>query len=280
MKQGGKSSGSMKTKSWLLWMLALLLVLCAAVYQRLTGPSYPVRGTAQVNSLEVAFRLPRSHESTGDAEVRLSVPEPEVQGKMEYRRFRSNDDWSRLVMERQGEHLVARIPMQPPAGKVMYRIVLRRKGGAAVPLTTEPVIIRFRGPVPPWILYPHILLMFVAMLISTRAGLEVISKGPGVYPLTLWTIFSLVLGGLILGPIVQKYAFGAFWTGWPLGQDLTDNKTVIAALFWFVALWRLKKNRDATNWALAAAVVLMAVYAIPHSVLGSELDYTRMDKMQ
>jgi hypothetical protein len=35
---------------------------------------------------------------------------------------------------------------------------------------------------------------------------------------------------------------------------------------------------NSQKWALIAAFVTMAVYLIPHSVLGSELDYKKMDK--
>ena len=34
---------------------------------------------------------------------------------------------------------------------------------------------------------------------------------------------------------VQKAAFGAYWTGFPFGYDLTDNKTVLMWLAWVLA---------------------------------------------
>jgi hypothetical protein len=82
------------------------------------------------------------------------------------------------------------------------------------------------------------------------------------------------VGGLILGPVVQKYAFGAYWTGWPFGQDLTDNKTLVAWIFWAIALWRLHKNPANRTWPAIAMVVLLLVFLIPHSMFGSELDYS------
>jgi hypothetical protein len=267
----------MQKRSILLWVAALILVLFAAVYQRLTGPSYPVRGETEVSHTPITFRLPRSHGGSGPAEVRIKVPDTELMGTIRLRRFRSDDAWLDQSMERQSDSLIAYIPHQPPAGKVMYQILLRGEVGEAVPLTSEPVIIRFRADVPIAILYPHIFLMFLAMLVSTRSGLEAISKGPGVYRFSLWTTVFLVLGGLVLGPVVQKFAFGAFWTGWPFGHDLTDNKTIAAAAAWIVALWRLRKDRTAVGWAIAAAVILFAVYMIPHSVLGSELDYRQIE---
>jgi peptidoglycan/LPS O-acetylase OafA/YrhL len=85
------------------------------------------------------------------------------------------------------------------------------------------------------------------------------------------TIIFLIIGGFILGPIVQKYSFGQFWTGWPLGEDLTDNK-VLAALIAFGIAWFLRKKSYAKWLAIGAALVMLAVYLIPHSANGSELD--------
>ena len=84
----------------------------------------------------------------------------------------------------------------------------------------------------------------------------------------------MFFGGLIFGPVVQKFAFGAYWTGWPFGQDLTDNKTLIAFIFWVIALIRIWRNREKRGWILVAAIVLLVIFLIPHSMFGSELDYS------
>ena len=75
---------------------------------------------------------------------------------------------------------------------------------------------------------------------------------------------------------MQKYAFGAYWTGFPLGTDLTDNKTLIAMVGWGVAWFMNRKGREGRGWIVLAAVLMLAIYLIPHSVLGSELDYTKL----
>jgi hypothetical protein len=98
------------------------------------------------------------------------------------------------------------------------------------------------------------------------------------------TLGLMTVGGMILGPIVQKYAFGAFWTGFPWGYDLTDNKTLIMCLVWIGACAVLgwKPRTPTPTWrgrlaVLAAAVVMTGVYLIPHSLRGSELDYSAVD---
>jgi len=58
----------------------------------------------------------------------------------------------------------------------------------------------------------------------------------------------------------------------PFGWDLTDNKTLIAFLFWlFAVIMNLKKERPL--YIVLASLILLLVYSIPHSLFGSELDY-------
>ena len=176
-------------------------------------------------------------------------------------------------MLRQGDRLVGYLPKQPPAGKLDYRVVLN-DGGRDVSLTGEtPVVIRFKGHVPLGVLLAHVIVMFAAMLLSTRAGLAALDKTDRPRVFAFWTIVLLFVGGFVLGPLVQKLAFGTWWTGVPLGWDLTDNKTLIAMVIWIVALAAGRKGRGARGWILAASVLMLVVFLIPHSLLGSELKY-------
>lgn len=169
---------------------------------------------------------------------------------------------------------MSNLPKQAAAGKIEYTVILTTATGTRLPLNESPIVMRFKGPVPIGILAPHIVCMFLSMLLATRTGLEAVAKRKAAQRFAIWTAGLLFVGGLILGPIVQKYAFGAFWTGWPFGHDLTDNKTAVAMLFWVVSIWRGWKGKDAHRWYISAAVVHLLVYLIPHSVLGSELDYS------
>jgi hypothetical protein len=242
----------------------------------MTGPTYAVKGVFRSDVREMVFRLPRMHAGAGDAEIRLPMPDQAVGGTLGFRRFRSHDAWSQQPLQRSGDLLIGRIPHQPPAGKVMYRVLLGGLDEPPIALTGDPVIIRFRGDVPAGILVAHVVVIFAGMFLSTRAGLEALCKRRRTFEFTVAALSCLVVGGLILGPVVQKYAFDAFWTGWPSGHDLTDNKIAVVVFFWLVALWRLKKRRSNRTWPVVAALITLTVWLIPHSLLGSELDYTQM----
>jgi hypothetical protein len=162
-------------------------------------------------------------------------------------------------------------PLMPPAGKLEYRVELA-KGDARVAFPERPAITRFKGPVPLWVLIPHVAAMFFGMLFSTRAALAALFGGP-TRRWGLITVLLLVVGGFILGPVVQKLAFGAYWTGIPWGWDLTDNKTLFAGAAWLVAAWQMRGGREARAAAVVAALITLLVFAIPHSVWGSEVKW-------
>jgi hypothetical protein len=159
------------------------------------------------------------------------------------------------------------------AGKLAYRAVLNDQGKDIVLTGDEPIVIRFKGPVPTALLLAHVLVIFAAMLFSTRAGIAALDRGSDPRRLAAWTAVLFFVGGFILGPLMQKFAFDAWWTGFPLGRDLTDSKTLFAMLAWVVALVAGRGGRKNRGWVLAASVVTLIVFLIPHSLLGSELRY-------
>jgi len=256
-----------------LWIFSIIFTILTAYYQRRTGPTYPEISRITIDNQTFKNKLITTFGGDGDAEIRLNVPNDNFSAFINYKRYKSYDDWIQADLIIEGDKLIASIPHQPPAGKVIYQIFLTNEE-EKIPLTEDPVIIRFKGAVPAYFLIPHILIIFLAMVFSNRTAAEVLVKGKKTFQYTGLTVIFLLIGGMILGPVIQKYAFGAFWTGWPAGQDLTDNKTAVSFILWVVAYFQLRKNRTKGIWALIAAIVLLAIYLIPHSVLGSEIDYT------
>jgi len=273
-------------RSILLWTLALLITLGSAYYQRKTGPTYPVDGTVAVGSTTVDYTLTRTHGGDGDQVVPFFADPGTVNGAVVYRRYKTDDPWTRNALVARGDSLFGTLPHQPPAGKLEYFVELAQGESLLRVPETESVVTRFKGAVPLGVLIPHVIAMFLAMLISTRAGLEALrSEGRPRKHLFL-TIGFLLIGGFIFGPIVQKYAFGEYWTGFPFGMDLTDNKTLIALVAWLIALaaiWKkdVLREHPARRWfVVAASVVMLLIFLIPHSMMGSEIDYKEMDRMK
>ena len=259
-------------KNALFWLLAFVLTLILAVYQRLSGPTYPIRGSETVAGKTARYKFNRSWTSYRPLPVSVFLAEDGLELRLHHRRFpfSADENWTVVAMKKKDGMFQAEVPGQPAAGKVAYKVEATAKGKHAWLNRGQPVVARFKGEVPTVLLIFHVLFMFAAMLLAFRTGLEALRRDGRWQKLVLWTLAVTFFGGLILGPLVQKYAFGAFWTGFPLGGDLTDSKTLFAVLFWLAAFFLRKKSRW---WPLAATVLMVTVYLIPHSMLGSELNY-------
>lgn len=272
-------------KKTLVWMVAVLLTLGSSVYQRMTGPTNPLR-----LSVETAaggredFRLPRSG---GPEAVRVAVPVRDAamysgastaQASAAYLYYRhfpevAGEDYARREMRVTGAgEWEAWLPALPAAAKWQYYVEAE---GRTYPAAGEAVVIRYKGHVPAACLIPHILFMFLSMLFVTVAGGFALCRVATYKKYLYLGLASLLLGGFVFGPLVQHYAFGPYWTGFPLGTDLTDNKTLIMLLA-LMAAWGCEvfgQKFAARRWVTVAAVlVVWAVFLIPHSLRGSERD--------
>ena len=258
-------------KKILFWTLAVLITFSAIIYQRKTGPTYDKKVNVNIEGAEFQFKLVRSHGGETNCPVVLSVPDDEITGKLVFRLYPTNNNWTIVEMERLDDVLTAFLPNLPPAGKYEYKIVLE-KDGKIYPLNNgKPVIIRFKGDVPASILAPHVILMFIAMFLGNLAGIMALFKYPKFRLYTKLTFWTLLVGGLIFGPWVQFHAFGEAWAGVPFAWDLTDNKTLVAFIFWLIALL-MNRKKEQPAYTVVAAIVMLIIYSIPHSMYGSQLD--------
>ncbi len=277
-------------KKAILWSLAFIITIAAAIYQRQTGPTYPQKMDITLNDKDYELRLVRSLALDEKSVVKLKISDTTVKARLFVKRFKTDEEYQVVDFEYRvypvnsflmnkvfkvynEEGFFADVPQQPAAGKIQYYFEITDSKGTRSYFEDAPVVIRFKGGVPGFILLPHVLCMFMAMLFSTLAGLMSIIKFPLYKQYGVLTLILFIAGGMVLGPIVQYYAFGDLWTGIPFGWDLTDNKTLIALVFWILAVV-MNRNKERPLYTALAAFILLLIYSIPHSLFGSELDYS------
>ena len=254
-------------KKYVYWLLAIVITLVLSIYQRMTGPTHPKRVAVELDGESYKIKLPRSGVQHDEILTLKDVPS-NTNAQLHYRRYPTSDDYTTVNFVWKDGECQALLPVQPVAGKLQYYITVDGKDY----LADEPLVMRFRNDVPAYILVPHILLMFAAMLFAVYTFLLVITRKTYRRWLKI-TVGTLFVGGFILGPLVQHVAFGPWWAGFPYGTDLTDNKTLLSFLFFVAALATMKWKYN--KWVVGLAVLFMIViFSIPHSTYGSEYDYT------
>lgn len=205
---------------------------------------------------------------------------------MHYKRYQTNDPITPLAFQLDGsQQFTAQLPVQPAAGKMEYFITGTIDGKAfQIPEKGEDnIVLRYKDPVPDLILIPHVTMMIIVIIFGIRAGLGAATDDGTMRKWTVVAFTAMTVGGMILGPLVQKSAFGEYWTGFPFGGDFTDNKMLIMWIAWALALaiigFKPKKKENVSRASvMLAALVMTAVYLIPHSMGGSTLDYEKVDQ--
>lgn len=266
-------------KSFLFWVLAIIITLSAVVFQRKTGPTNPKLVSFLFDSVLCKTALVRTLEIEGvtsNIELEIDGISNETNLQFFYKRYPSDEEFSPVMAIQSADLFTVKLPSQPPAGKIAYYLVLSNENSTVEVNINNPVILRFKKGVPAGVLLPHILLMFLAMLFANYTGIIAFTNSDKLKKYTLFTLISLIIGGLIFGPFVQYFAFGQFWTGWPLGEDLTDNKTLFLVIFWLVA-YLLNRKKPRKYLIIIAAILTLAVYSIPHSTRGSEYKYSKSE---
>lgn len=264
-------------KKIILWIFAAILTMGAVIYQRATGPTYPKKETVTLNNKDYKLKLIRSHGGDDDAVITLNIDDEKVTANLFYKNYppKADEKWQvnsfTHIKQKDASNMQASLPHQAPAGKLLYYVEISDSKTKRFISKDKPIVIRFKGGVPSYILIPHIIFMFLAYLFANVAGLFAAFKIPQFKLFTRLTLIVIFWGGMVLGPIVQKFAFLEYWAGVPFGWDLTDNKLLIAFLAWLIAFFinRKKENRIVV---IIATVVTLVIFSIPHSMFGSELN--------
>ncbi len=90
-----------------------------------------------------------------------------------------------------------------------------------------------------------------------------------IYSSVFWAWVLFAFSTIFLGYFVAKAAFGKGWNGIPIGDDITDNKSLFTAIFWGILLILTKKEliteRKFCFWVIIGIIITTIVYLIPHS---------------
>lgn len=263
----------------MLWVIAVIITVLSILYQNTTGPTYPKKGNIVFGGKQIDYKLDRSALINKECPVKIYTNDSLIKGSLIWKRYNTKDNESSKPMRYENGYLVAELDKQDKmAEKLQYYIQLSTN----LPGTQNVdqlgyipdkngVVIRFRGDVPFMIIILHIIFIFAFELMSLKTGMEFFRKEPKYKKYTYWTLLLAVIGGFILGPLVQYYAFGEWWTGFPFGIDLTDNKMVISFIAWVAALIALYKSKKPGYWVLGAAIITLGIFLIPHSVLSGNV---------
>jgi len=176
-----------------------------------------------------------------------------------------------------------KIPRFPWTTKLLYRFVTPPGDGAKTGPGNkeiilareeqEPLMLRFKGSIPALVLYPHIVFMFIGicfLMLAMWCAANMLRgrEEPFAARKAWWAWAAMFVGGIPFGILMNYFTFDVYWEAVPFGNDVTDNKTQVALIFWGLASVFLTRRpgRHAAFFTLAAGLLSLAMYLIPHSL--------------
>ena len=153
-----------------------------------------------------------------------------------------------------------------------------------VPAEAEsPFEFYFKGKPDRNILIAHILVIFASLFFFILAGyfayrsLRQRKAALHVPRLGLLGMVLFFIASIPLGMIVAYQTYGKVWTGFPVGSDFTDNKSLFILVYWAAATFfyrgsALRKDpasdlltsRALPHVYLAGVVITVVLFLIPH----------------
>jgi hypothetical protein len=221
-------------------------------------------------TISLYYRPRATSETDADREVRVEAVTIPGQG-LTYRVAVPNQG--------RGTEFSYRFQMEDSQGRKLAVIPETEKKAAA-----EQLWFRFEGARSVMLLVIHITCMFGAFLIMVLVFLtatenlkdEAVRVRLGRQ--TLWATTVLFIGTFPIGFWLEYQVYATYWTGIPLGRDITDSKSLLIFVYWAVMLYLLRgaafsrnPRKDivgpaAARWiAIIGVVISLALYLVPHS---------------
>jgi hypothetical protein len=276
-------------------LIAFVFTLVLLGFARKTTTVKSVHKTVEKNGILIVHDTVPKKRGGGDVEIPVKV-----KGAKEVKLFYRIGEGGFQVVDMdlkkgEGDIFSTFIPHHKKGTKVWYYIEAQKQLGdktVAVSLPDrnspdfKPILLKFQGDAPPYIILSHVFCNFAAIFFSVFAVFSAIDlrKGKGTLKkpvvFSLLTFIFLFIGFFPLGWALNYFTFGVLWEAFPFGSDVTDNKGQIALLSWLVTLFLVKgtilgknpaKNlvseKTYSTVVIVSFVITVAMYLIPHSLI-------------
>lgn len=243
-------------KKIIIWASALIITFILIVYQYRTSPDYPKMYPVVIGDEIYETTLIRSNSSSKECLLEIKIDDKNVNGYVYYRPFKSKEAYKSARLTRYRDELVTVIPGIYPSGKVEYFVELTKESKKFTIAKNQPVIVSFKRDVPFYVMTPYTVLIFMALFFIVLCGLYIIMKIESYQRYLKIAFFSLLIGGFLFWPVVQKFQYNVFWTGIPFGYNFISTKILIVFIF---LLWAYLANRKKIRRVSVTAVFIITI---------------------
>lgn len=245
------------------WLLAIVLTAYLVVLQLVMESSYPVVTEINTGKQKISLQLIRSFEGDGDCPVIFPIGDIAVKGHLVYNLKSDTLNQVKRDFKREGDKLTSYLPQQLPGTEMEYRVFLEREKAKIDVNNGKPVVIKFKGKVPLYLILVNAFCIITVLLLSSLTGFYALFNVRSYR----WIIYILLISSLFLSlflfPLVQKYSLNR-WSYMPKMWSL-HTKLLLTSLIWVItALLSLFVKKLRRLWLILASIITCVLFLIPH----------------
>lgn len=260
-------------KKVLFLVIAAGLTIIATFIQQIFSSDSPDKHYVTIHSAEYQFKLPVVNEGDELCQIELNIPDSSVTGTLHYKLLKGSDEWKTTRFIRMHEDmLIGILPHQKPNIKLEYYITLNSEKAEFPVAKSSPVVVRFQSTVPKFVLFPQVIIMFIALILCCFTGILSVFKIESYKKYANITFYLFVLGAFILGFVIHIISFRHILVQISPHNDLSFYKNIIITLLW-LGLFYINKRTSIQYFTIIISVVTLILFCMPTHILFGWIHY-------
>jgi hypothetical protein len=253
-------------KKVILLSIAIGLTIIAVFIQQFTSNNRPVKEYTNINGKVYNIKLPVFYEGKEGCLIEINIPDSSVTGNVFYKTLNGRENWCPKRLIRMNENLISMLPNQKPNVKLQYYLELKSFKRSYYLAHSNPVIVRFQEEVPKYIIYPQVICIFLALILSCYAGLLAIFKLDTYKKYSLLAYYFMLAGALVLNLVVYVITFRTIFVKFEVYNDLTVYRNLLLYMFMLLIFNINRKNENRFFTCIISTLTLL-VFCLPQNFL-------------
>lgn len=241
------------------FLFSIGLAVIATFIQQLTSSDRPHKKYVVVNDTLLKVDMPVVHE--GDDILSIVLPDTSIKAHIFYKRLNIDENWQKISCIRMGENLESVLPFHKPNIKIQYYVELLKEGKSYFVAKNNPVIMRFQDLAPKYLVFPYVIVMFVALVLVCFSGILAILKSDSYKKFVAFT-FSLLIAGTLLSLIIHLVTFKHLFVQISVYNDLSFYKNLLIMMFWLL-LFYINRKYSVRSATFVVATITLLLYCLP-----------------
>ncbi len=192
---------------FILWISAIIITFLSSYFRIVTSSNYPVSGITSINGHKINYMFDKINYGKDKKEVKIKVDDKKLKGWVIFKKAGENNR-DTIQLNYLNNFLIGYFNNYNPGTKIFYTVQIFSEGQKIIIPANGFLSLTYSGKIPDSILSVFYLTLIGGILLSVRTGLEFFNENIRTKKLTLFTLISFGLYGIVVAPVVQTFKTG------------------------------------------------------------------------